>query len=184
VSHPPGAIAVFGGSFDPPHLAHTLVAAYVLSAHAIDRVLVAPCFRHPFDKPLAPFEHRVRMCEIAMRDLRRVEVSAIERELGEKSLTLHLVEALAERHPGTALRLVLGTDLLAETPAWHAIDRVRALAPLLVVARAGYAGDPEAPPLPAISSTEVRRRLRGGVSTAGLVDPEVVAYARAHDLYR
>lgn len=177
-------LAVFGGSFDPPHVAHTLVAAYVLAAHEVDRVLVVPCFRHPFDKPLAPFEHRARMCEIAMRDLPQVEVSTIEAELGTTSRTLPMLEALHARHPDAQLRLVIGSDLVAETPTWHAFDRIRALAPPLVIPRAGHVADATEPALPAISSTEVRRRLREGLPTTGLVDPEVAAYARAHALYR
>ena len=176
-------IAVFGGSFDPPHVAHTLVAAYVLAAHEVDRVLVVPCFQHPFDKPLAPFEHRVRMCEIAMRDLSRVGVSTLEAELGPKSRTLPLLQALQKQAPDAQLRLVIGSDLVAETATWHAFDRIRALAPPLVVTRAGHVGDATEPTLPAISSTEVRHRLREGLPTTGLVDPQVAAYARAHALY-
>lgn len=177
-------LAVFGGSFDPPHIAHTLVAAYVLSAHSVERVLVVPCFRHPFDKPLASFEHRIHMCEIAMRDLARVEVSAVEADLGATSLTLPMLEAVAARHPNTRLRLVLGSDLLAETASWHAFDRICALAPPLVIPRSGHAQDADAPALPAISSTEVRRRLHEGLSTTGHLDPRVADYALAHGLYR
>ena len=76
-------LAIYGGSFDPPHVAHTLVCAYVLSAHAVDRVIVVPAAQHAFNKPLSPFPHRLRMCELAMRDLQRTEVSAIEANLPE-----------------------------------------------------------------------------------------------------
>jgi nicotinate-nucleotide adenylyltransferase len=178
-----GSIAVFGGSFDPPHIAHTLVAAYVLAAHEVDRVLVVPCFRHPFDKTVAPFEHRVAMCKLAMRDLARTEVSTLEQDLGPTSRTLPLLEALRALYPDAALRLVIGSDLVAETRSWHAFDRIRELAPPLIVPRAGHVDDASAPALPAISSTEVRHRLREGISTDGLVDPQVAAYARAHGLY-
>ena len=180
---PRETLGVFGGSFDPPHVAHTLAVVYALSAHALDRVLVVPAFRHPFDKPLAPFEHRVRMCQIAMRDLARVEVSSIESELGGTSRTLRTLEALAERHPGAALRLLLGSDLLAETPSWQRYDRIRELAPPIVIGREGSA-PPDMPALPALSSTEARRRLHAGLSTEGLLDPRVADYARTHALYR
>ena len=179
-------IAVYGGSFDPPHLAHSLVCAYVLGAHAVDRVLVVPAAQHPFAKPLAPFEHRMCMCELALRDLRRVELSAIEHELGGASLTLRTLESLHARCPNSALRLVIGSDLLAETAAWHAFDRIAELAPPLIVPRAGYpiAGSEQSPALPEVSSTEVRRRLATGLSTEGLLDPQVAAYAKEHALYR
>jgi nicotinate-nucleotide adenylyltransferase len=176
-------LAIYGGSFDPPHVAHTLVCAYVLAAYRIDRVLLVPTAQHPFDKQLAPFEHRVRMCELAMRDLRRVEICRIEEQLATPSLTLRTLEALQQRHPQARLRLVIGSDLLAETAAWHKFDQVAALAPPIVVQRAGHAGPAAGPALPDISSTEVRRRLRAGESTEGLVDPQVADYARTHGLY-
>ena len=177
-------IAVYGGSFDPPHVAHTLVCAYVLAVARVDRVLVVPAAQHPFDKALAPFEHRLRMCELAFRDLRRVELSSLEHELGGTSLTVRTLEALRAQRPDEALRLVIGSDLVAETPSWHRFERVRELAPLLVVPRAGYPVADAAPALPAISSSEVRRRLRAGEPTAGLLDPAVAEYASEHQLYR
>ena len=103
-------VAVLGGSFDPPHIAHTLVASYVLSAHSVQRVLVVPCERHPFNKQLAPFEHRLEMCKLAMADLRRVEVSDIAQKLGGAGRTLELLEALDVAHPGTHWRLVIGSE--------------------------------------------------------------------------
>lgn len=178
-------LAIFGGSFNPPHLAHTLVAAYVLSAHEVERVLVVPTRLHPFDKPLAPYPHRLHMCELAMEPLSRVEVCDVERDLPGPSLTLRMIEELQRRHPAARLRLVIGSDLLPETPSWHNFDRVAELAPPIVVPRAGH--EPEdsgAPALPAISSTEVRRRLHAGETTAGWLSPKVAAYAREHGLYR
>ena len=180
---PRDTVGVFGGSFDPPHLAHTLAVAYACSAHALARIIVVPAFRHAFDKPLTAFSHRVRMCEIAMRDLARVEISRIEEEIGGTSRTLHTLEALQAREPDIMLRLLLGSDLLAETASWHRFDRIREIAPPIVVGRAGSARDGE-PALPAISSTEIRRRLRAGEPTDGLLDPRVAAYAREHELYR
>jgi nicotinate-nucleotide adenylyltransferase len=178
-------IAVYGGSFDPPHLAHTLVCAYVLSTEAVDRLLVVPASHHPFDKQLSPFEHRLRMCELAMRDLRRVEISDAEASLQRPSLTLRTLEHLQRLHPDAALRLVIGSDLLPETPSWHRYDLICELAPPIVVPRAGYP-DPEGerPALPNISSTEVRRRLREGLPTDGLLNPAVAAYATSHALYK
>ena len=178
-------IAVYGGSFDPPHLAHTLVSAYVLAAHRVDQVLVVPTAQHAFDKRSAPFEHRLRMCELAMRDLHRVEISAIEAQLPRPSLTLRLLEHLQQEHPEAQLRLVIGTDLLPETDSWHRFDLVRELAPPLIVPRAGYPDHGLGiASLPAISSTEVRACLRAGLSTQGLLSPVVADYAQAHALYR
>jgi len=177
-------LAIYGGSFDPPHLAHTLACAYVLSAHRVDELLVVPTAQHPFDKRLSPFSHRIRMCELAMRDLRRVEICAIEEELATPSLTLNTLRALQQRHPDARLRLVIGSDLLSESHAWHKFDEIVALASPIVVQRAGHTTVAGAPALPDISSTEVRRRLQAGEDTEDLLDPQVAEYVRAHGLYR
>lgn len=180
-------IAVFGGSFDPPHLGHTLVAAYVLSRFCPDRVLVAPTLAHPFDKRLSAFEHRVAMCEFAMADLRRVEVSTIESELAPPNLTVRLLQALTARFPGATLELVIGSDLVGETAQWHDFEQIRRLAPPLVVPRAGHLPKgfaPDAPALPAISSTFVRERVLRGEPIDDCVCPAVARYIAEHALYR
>lgn len=179
-------VAVFGGSFNPPHIAHVLAAAWALASVPLSRLLVVPTYRHPFQKAMAPYEHRLRLCELAFAGLRGVEVSRIEAELGGESLTLRTLEELRRRLPGARLRLVIGSDLLAETAKWHAFERVAALAPPLIVGRAGHDGGELGGPyaLPPISSTEVRRRLRSGEDPSGLVPHAVAAYVRAHGLYR
>ena len=180
-----GEFGVFGGSFDPPHIGHVLLAAYALSAHRLERILVVPTFAHAFGKPLSPFEDRLHMCELAFADLRRIELSNIEQQLPVPSRTVRTLEALAERYPGAQLRLLMGSDLVPETHGWYQFARVAQLAPLLVVQRSGHAGgDDQEPALPNVSSTEIRRRLGAGVSTQGLLNPRVDDYARAHGLYR
>jgi nicotinate-nucleotide adenylyltransferase len=175
---------VFGGSFDPPHVAHTLLAAYALAAHPIEKVLVVPTFAHAFGKALSPFDDRLRMCELAFGDLRRVEVSSIERELPIPSLTLRTLEALTQRYPAVQLRLLIGSDLLAETHAWHDFARIQELAPALVVQRQGHLQpNIDQPALPDVSSSEIRRRLQAAEATAGLLCPAVELYARTHRLY-
>jgi nicotinate-nucleotide adenylyltransferase len=178
-------IGVFGGSFDPPHLAHTLLATYVLAAYPLDRLLVIPTYRHAFAKPLAPYEHRVAMSALAMADVKRVSVSRIEEEIGGNSLTLNTLEELARRNPNVRFRLVMGSDLLSETPRWHRFDRVSAIAPPLIVARAGYR-DPavEGPELPFISSSEIRERIKRDLGTQGLLSHAVAQYIKIHGLYR
>src|ERR1041384_419210 len=93
-------IALFGGSFNPPHVGHQLAALYVLETAAVDELWFVPAFRHPFDKPLADFEDRMTMCQRAAAALGpRVRVSDIERALGGPSRTLRTVQTLVQRHP-------------------------------------------------------------------------------------
>ncbi|MET0391027.1 MAG: nicotinate (nicotinamide) nucleotide adenylyltransferase [Polyangiales bacterium] len=178
-------IGVFGGSFDPPHVAHLLLASYALSAHGLERVLIVPTYAHAFAKRMASFEDRVRMCELAFAGLRGVEICEIERELPAPSYTLHTLRALAQRHPYAQLRLLIGGDILQETHAWHDFASVERLAPPLVIERSGTPiHDPSQPALPDVSSSELRRRIYAGESTRGWLDQRVDQYIRTHRLYR
>jgi nicotinate-nucleotide adenylyltransferase len=176
---------VYGGSFDPPHIAHALAVNVALMGHGLERVLVVPTYRHAFSKKLAEFEDRLHMCELAFIHLRQVEICSIERELPPPSYMLHTLQALAERYPGVQLRLLIGTDILGETHAWHDFAGVTRLAPPLVIERHGYTPhDPDQPALPAVSSSEIRRRLQAGESTRGWLSPSVEQYILARGLYR
>jgi nicotinate-nucleotide adenylyltransferase len=179
-------VAIFGGSFNPPHVAHVLAVAYVLSTADVDRLVVVPTFKHPFGKPLAPFDDRVRMCELAMAPLPSVEVSRIEERLDGASLTLRTLEAIKQEHPDWELRLVMGADLLLEADKWFRFDEVRKLAPPIVLGRAGF-DQPGAPPpiLPAVSSTRVRELIARGrwSDLVALLPRHVMEHIRARGLY-
>lgn len=181
---PAETIAVFGGSFDPPHVGHTLAAAYVLAAHPVTQLLAVPTAQHPFDKNLSAFEHRLRMAELAMAPLKLAAVTDLEQRLGGESLTLRTLRALQAERPTAQLRLVLGTDLLRDTPQWHNFAAIERLAPPIIVQRAGFVTDPSMPCLPMVSSTLVRQRAREGLDLQGLVSPKVAEYIEAHGLYR
>ncbi len=178
-------VVVYGGSFDPPHVSHCLAVSYVLMTNPIDRVLVIPTFKHPFDKPLTPFVHRSRMCELAFADDPRVTVSTVEEELGGESRTLRTLETLRERHPHWNMRLLMGADLLIESPKWYGFDRIAQIAKPLVVGRVGYAH--EAAPtavLPEVSSKDIRAKIAAGdASVRELLPQRILAYIHEHELY-
>ncbi len=179
-------VAFFGGSFNPPHVAHVLAVAYALTTEEIDRVLVVPTFRHPFAKTLAPYEDRILMCRLAMGWMPNVEVSRVEEELAGDGKTLVTLEHLASAHPDWKMRLLIGADLLIEAPRWYRFDAVCALAPPLVLGRHGATAEgAPLPILPAISSTEVRAKIAAGAwdELRHLVPREVVALIRARGLY-
>jgi nicotinate-nucleotide adenylyltransferase len=178
-------LGVLGGSFDPPHIAHVMLALLGLSVGGLSRVLVVPTFIHAFGKALSPFEQRLRMCELAFADLRNVEVSAIEAELGGVSRTLRLVEELSRRHPDHDLRLLVGTDILSQRTRWQGFDEIIAIAPLMVAERVGYeaGGDELGAALPGVSSTQLRAALGRG-ETSALLPRRVQDYALAQGLYR
>ena len=178
-------VAVFGGSFNPPHVGHVLACALVLRTEDVDRVLVVPAFKHAFAKALAPFEDRVQMCEAAMGWMPRLEVSRVEQELGE-SVTIRTLEHLAQSHPDWCLRLVIGADILAETSRWVAFENVAMLAPPIVLGRPGVDAPGAGPALlPDVSSTQVRGAIARGAwaELAALVPRTVLDHVRRRRLY-
>jgi nicotinate-nucleotide adenylyltransferase len=182
------SVAIFGGSFNPPHVAHLLATALVLATREVELVLVVPTYSHPFSKPLAPYEDRVTMCEHAMGWLPRVQISRAEEELGGESRTLRTLEHLQAAHPDWAMRLVLGSDTFAESSKWFRFDLVRALAPPIVLGRAGSADGAGlgAVVLPPISSTGVRAHIARGAwdELREIVPSSVISYIRERDLYQ
>jgi nicotinate-nucleotide adenylyltransferase len=182
-------VALFGGSFNPPHVAHQLVALYVLETQAVDELWMIPCFLHPFEKSLQPFSDRLEMCRRAASGLGgRVLVSEVEGELGGESRTLRTVQALQAAHPGHQFSLIIGSDLQAETASWYRAEELQRLVPFVVVGRGGHTPGSTDPTeagvtMPEISSSDVRRRLREGLPVDRLVPRGVLDYIRERGLY-
>ncbi len=180
-------VALLGGSFNPPHVAHLMAAYWTLATQDVREVWLLPSWRHPFGKALAPFEDRVAMCELAARALRGVAVCTAERELADDpqvGKTARTLEHLVEKHPAHDFSLVIGADILPDTPKWWRWDRVKELARIVVVGREGYPPVPGAPSLPAVSSTEVRARIARGEDVSGLVPRKVREFIEEKGLYR
>lgn len=179
-------IALYGGSFNPPHVGHLLVVSYVLATADVDEVWMMPAFRHPFGKQLAPFVDRVAMCyRLAAMFRSGVSVTSVESELAEGGRTVDTLEHLIRRKPGHSFRLVIGSDILDEAPKWKAFDRIKELAPPIVVARGGHPHvDAKGPQMPEVSSTEVRRLLASGGGAEALVPRTILDYVESQGLYR
>lgn len=193
-----GRIGVFGGTFDPPHVGHLIVARDVAEALDLDRVLLVPAARPPHktdpDTPPAPASLRLEMLRVAVTDDPVLEVEDLELRREGPSYTVDTLESLAARHPGEALVLVIGVDQLAELATWRSPEALGRLARLAVMARAGT--DPRAidpgvdvpfDVVPTtrvdVSSTEVRRRLAEGRSIRYLVPDAVRRIIEREGLY-
>jgi nicotinate-nucleotide adenylyltransferase len=188
-------IGLFGGSFNPPHVAHQLVALYVLETCEIDELWFVPTFVHPFHKELVPFEDRVEMCRLAAEPLgARVRVSRAEEELARQpdfvaSRTYDLVQLLLAQDPEHQFRLVIGADILRETDKWYRWDDLAQLAPPIVIGRSGFAlpdGSTETGiAMPEISATRARALLAAGdPAAAALLPRQILRYIAARGLYR
>lgn len=180
-------LALFGGSFNPPHIGHVLAVTYVLATQPVDGALVVPVFEHAFGKELAPFADRMALAEAAMAWLPRVEVSDVEKRFGGESRTLFTLRELQRQRPGDSFRLVIGSDVLPDLPKWHRWDLIESMAPPIVLGRAGHE-HPGAPPamLPEVSSTALRAHARSGTlaEVAHLVPTRVREAIEARGLYR
>jgi len=181
-------VALLGGSFNPPHVAHVMAAYYALATQGVAEVWLLPAFTHAFGKDLAPFQDRVRMCELALAPLRRASVCRAEEELRDDPLAGRMartLEHLRERHPRRRFALIVGADILDERERWYRWDRVQALARIVVLGRQGHPASAElGPSLPEVSSTEVRRRIERGEDVSALVPGAVLRYIEERALYR
>jgi nicotinate-nucleotide adenylyltransferase len=186
-------VGVFGGTFDPVHAGHVVVATETRSQLGLDRVLLVVA-GDPWQKRgsvVASAADRLALAELAVDGIDGVEVSAIEIERGEASVTADTLEALTA--PDRELFLVLGADAVANMPTWRRLDETRHLATVVVVERAGDVhSEPPGPgwrvervsiPRLDISSTDLRDRLRQGRPIDGLVPTEVVREIRRRGLY-
>ena len=188
--------ALFGGSFNPPHVAHQLVALYVLETQPVDELWFVPTFVHPFHKQLVAYEDRIAMCELAAAPLGpRVKVSRAEQELAQQpdfvaSRTFDLVELLLAQEPERQFRLVIGADILRETDKWYRWAELAELAPPLVIGRSGFALPAGASEtgivMPEISATRVRELLAAGDAQAAapLLPHGILRYIAERGLYK
>ena len=181
-------IALLGGSFNPPHVGHQLAAQYVHATQEVDEVWLMPAYQHPFGKALAPFEHRVRMCEVMCQDSSGwMKTSRVEQEVAEHGGTGYTVETLGYlrgKHPETRFSLIIGSDILKDLPNWKSFDQIERMVQVLVLYRARYpAKNTLGPPLAEVSSTQIRDMLSRGERPSELVPARVLDYAHQTGLY-
>jgi nicotinate-nucleotide adenylyltransferase len=186
-------IGVFGGTFDPIHVAHVVAAVEVRRALGLDRVLLVPA-GDPWQKRghvSAPAADRLAMVEAAIEGIDGLEVCGIEVERSGPSYTADTLEALSA--PDRELFLVVGADVAATLPTWAGVERIPDLATLVVVDRAGATRGEDPPggwriehvsiPQLDVSSTELRVRAARGWPLDGLVPRGVVRLIRDRNLY-
>ena len=190
-----GKVALFGGSFNPPHLSHAMVAMSILAATDIDELWVLPCADHPFGKGLAPFEDRVEMCCTSFAAIAGVHVVRIEAEQTQPNYTVQTLRAIKAARPDLELSWVVGSDIVPELHLWRDPAALATLCEMLLVPREGTSLEEDAKvdglvlnkvlemPIAAISSTEIRARIARGDDVSGLVHREVAAMVSARGLY-
>ena len=186
-------IGVLGGTFDPPHLAHLIVASEVCSTLRLDTVLFVPA-GDPWQKQTsATVDQRRDMTELAIAHDDRFRLSTIDIDRGGPTYMVDTLTELAREFPGAQLFCIVGTDALAQMHTWHEADRLGALAEFVGVHRPGHAVnqptlkgvtvDFVSVPHIEISSTDVRRRISENHPIRYLVPESVASYIAAHNVY-
>jgi len=198
-------IGILGGTFNPIHHGHLLMAQELAEARELERVVLVPTRVPPHKEApdLAPEADRVAMARLAAAENPLFEVSDREIRRGGVSYTVLTLRELTAELPGVALHFLIGADSLPDLPKWREAREVVRLAQILTATRPGCpfdriaelagafppedvarlrAGLVETTPI-GISSTEVRRRARTGRSLRYLVPDSVAGYIRAHRLY-
>lgn len=192
-------VGLFGGSFNPPHLGHLVVAEALREACGLDRVIwmVAAQPPHKIGQALAPPEDRLEMAHRAIAGHPHFVVSDLEvrraAEKGGPSYTVDTLRQLSGALPLVRWSLLVGEDSLAAFHTWREPHEILQMAQLVVYRRAGT--DASAAPMRPfahvveagridVSSTELRERLRAGQSTRYLLPDAVSAYVAARGLYR
>ena len=186
------AIGLFGGSFDPIHHGHLIVAQAVVDALGLDQLRFVPAREQPFKagQHLAPPEVRARMVQLAIAGEPRFGLERAELDRPGPSYTVDTLRILRQREPEQRFTLLVGADAARDLPKWREAAALPELSDLIVFARAGTA-IPELPwPVRAvtvpgidISATDIRGRVRQGRSVRYLVPDQVAEAIRAEGLY-
>ena len=203
----PQRLLIFGGTFDPPHVAHVALPPLVARRLGCPRILYVPAAVNPFktDHDLTPAAHRLAMLRLALDRVPDAEISSIELDRPGPSYTVDTLEALrGQLEPETELYLLIGSDQALVFEKWKRWQRILELATLAVMVRppldeARYrrrleetysarqahrwlAWTADVPYLD-ICATELRHHLAEGRDVRGLLQPAVLAYIREHGLY-
>lgn len=190
-------IGIFGGSFNPIHSGHAIIAHHIISSGAVDRLwlMVSPVnpLKVGLEQQVADTD-RLRMVEMVTRPLENVETSAFEFTMPKPSYTIDTLNALQAKFPDDEFYLVTGADNWVIFDRWRNSEEILAKYHLLVYPRLGY--DVVIPeelrdrvtlvdaPIIELSSTTVRERLAQGLSARYYVPDEVLSYIERKGLYR
>src|SRR5690625_2398237 len=132
-------VGILGGTFDPPHLGHLIIAEEVRQALELDEVWFIPSYTPPHkDDAKASPEDRVRMVELAIKSNPDFKVNTIELERRGNSYTFDTITLLKDIHPSVGFYFIIGADMVEYLPKWHKIDELIRLVHFVGVKRSGY----------------------------------------------
>ena len=187
-------LGLFGGSFDPIHLGHLLVAQAAREELNLRRLFFIPAAQSPFkpDQPPTPANERLRLLRLALAGEPWCELDEQEIERGGVSYTIDTLRDYARRFPQAQLYYLIGADHVAQLPKWRNADELARLAQFVALPRPGQAETPFPAPFRGrtlkgfpvgISASEIRARVKQGLSIQHLVPAAVAEAVRNNGLY-
>ncbi|TQR10591.1 nicotinate-nucleotide adenylyltransferase [Psychrobacillus soli] len=184
-------IGILGGTFNPPHIGHLIIANEVLNALRLDEVRFMPNATPPHkqEDEQVTAAQRLKMVQLAIRGIPNLSVETIELERGGTSYTIDTVEMLKQREPESEFYFIIGGDQVEYLPNWHRIDELVQKVQFVGVPRpntkieSAYPISTIAIPQIDISSTLVRNRLMNGVTTKLLIPDKVIDFIQKEKLY-
>jgi nicotinate-nucleotide adenylyltransferase len=188
-------LGIYGGSFDPVHLGHLLVAQAAVEELGLDRIFFIPAAQSPFkpvNKP-APAAVRLQLLRLALAGKAYAEVDEQEIQRGGVSYTVDTLRGYAARFPGAELFYLIGADNVAKLNEWREPGELARLAEFVVIPRPGEPPVHFPPPFRgrclkgfpvSISSSEIRSRVKAGLTVEHLAPPAVAAAIEAAGIYR
>lgn len=188
-------VIVFGGSFNPVHIGHVFISCYILSVYKPEKIVIIPVYKHAFGKEFESFEHRYKMCEMAMGWIPNAVISNIEKEIGEVSITARTIKLLKESNPDWNIKFVVGSDSAADLKAgkWQNSELLLQIAEPLIIHRSPSINEfkrslrLDLDMLPPISSTKIRLSLKKQISSKiaeAYLPYDVSKYIEKHKLYQ
>lgn len=192
-------IGIMGGTFNPPHNAHLLIAELAKEQYGLGRVIFITGGNPPHKSGTADAEHRFNMTRLAIEGNDAFTDDRFEIDRTEKSYTVHTLEYLTGRYPSDELFFIIGEDSLNDFGKWYKPREILGMASLLVfprksitsltaaieAARREYGGGiyPIDAPVTEISSTDIRKRIKSGRSVKYMVPDNVIGYIEENGLY-
>ena len=181
-------IGIYGGTFDPVHHGHLILARQALEEFKLDRLVFVPTAESPFKihNHTAPATDRLAMLQLAIRGEDRFEVDPLEIERGGVSYSIDTVKMFRSRDPEAELFFLVGEDNAYRLTDWHRFEELKKMVGFVVLSRSEDFQSPEYPVVQRrieISSTEIRNRVANGESITYLVPESVKRYIEQHQLY-
>jgi nicotinate-nucleotide adenylyltransferase len=183
-------VGILGGTFNPPHLGHLIMANEALHAIGLDEVRFMPNFIAPHKEVSgANAEQRLEMTRLAIAGHSRFHVEDFEIRNGGVSYTFDTMAKMIEQESDVEFYFIIGGDMVDGLSSWHRIDELMEMIRFIGIKRPGYASSPEFPVLMVdspeihLSSSMLRERLAKGQTVAFLVPEDVAAYIRKERLY-